>query len=137
MTKHDTFSAVVEKVSSIVGDDGLNLLINNAAVFLKPQNDESSFSKMAEVYETNVVSPLILTEALLPLLKKGSAVVSDKIYYLSNAAIVNVSSIGGSLQQQEAANLDQFKQFGFEMRNMYGYCCSKVKIKIIMVALNN
>ena len=128
MNKHDIFGAVAEKVSSIVGDHGLNLLINNAAVLLKPKNDESSFSKMTEVYETNVVSTLMLTEAFLPLLKKASVAVSNKTYSLSNATVVNISSVGGSLQAQNAENLDQFNQAGFKTRDMYAYCMQTIVI---------
>ena len=127
MTKHDTFGAVAEKVSSIVGDGGLNLLINNAAVLLKTPVGECPFSKMSEEYETNTISPLMLTEALLPLLKRASVVVPNMTYCLSNPAVVNVSSIGGSLETRTVERLAHFDQVGFKSRDMYAYSCSKVK----------
>ena len=114
-------------MSAIVGDVGLNLLINNAGILVKPRKDESSFSTMAEVYETNTVSPLMLTEAFLPLLKKSSAVVVDKTYSLSNATVVNFSSLAGSLQTKTTENLDQFTKIASKTRDMYAYACSKVK----------
>ena len=127
MTKHDTFGAFAEKVSSIVGDHGLNLLINNAGVMLKSLNDESSFSRMAEAYDINTISPLMLTEAFLPLVKKSSAVVPSKRFSLRNAAVVNVSSLAGCLQSRTVERLDLLNKVLFKTRDMYAYSCSKVK----------
>ena len=36
VTDHEVYDQVVKKVSDVVGDEGLNLLINNAGVL--PQN---------------------------------------------------------------------------------------------------
>ena len=69
----------------------LDILINNAGVLLDTfpgPNRTSSTSRdlLVKTFETNVLAPVALTQALLPLLKKSDA-----------GRIVNLSSILGSL----------------------------------------
>lgn len=62
----------------------LDVLVNNAGINLEPTR--SGAEMFRETYETNVIAPNELTQALLPLLKKSPA-----------GRIVNQSSIIGSL----------------------------------------
>ena len=60
---HETFVDVAEEVSSLVGENGLNLLINNAAV--SPRSTRINFvtsQQMAETFAVNTTSPLMLTK---------------------------------------------------------------------------
>lgn len=81
-----------ELVASIEKEFGkLDILINNAGIMLDVfpgPNVTSTTSRetLVKTFETNVLAPIALTQALLPLLKKSDA-----------GRIVNLSSILGSL----------------------------------------
>lgn len=63
VTNHDKFDDIVASVRQQVGDEGLNLLINNAGV-------TSKFAKISAVrpqelrdnFEINAVAPIMLTK---------------------------------------------------------------------------
>lgn len=61
-------------VQALDADGGLDLLINNAGVLTRDERlgalDPATFR---QTFETNALSPLLLTEALLPLLLRGRA----------------------------------------------------------------
>lgn len=59
-------------------------------------------SELIDTFTVNVVAPLMLTKAFLPLLKKASASNNSEPLGVKRAAIVNMSSILGSI----AANTD-------------------------------
>ncbi|XP_071423434.1 C-signal-like isoform X2 [Pithys albifrons albifrons] len=52
---------------------------------------------MTEIYATNTAGPLLLGQAFLPLLKKAAQRSPGSGMSCSKAAIVNISSIGGSI----------------------------------------
>ncbi|SFS14132.1 Short-chain dehydrogenase [Granulicella pectinivorans] len=69
----------------------LDILINNAGVLLdgmglSNRTSTTSQEMLSQTFQTNVLAPIALTQALLPLLRKSSA-----------GRIVNLSSILGSL----------------------------------------
>ena len=116
---HESFGSVVEEVSSIVGDAGLNLLINNAGV--SPRSTRINFvnsSQMAETFAVNTISPLILTKAFLPLLKAAASTHQEDDFCIKNAAVVNMSSLLGSITEN----------IGDHSGGLYPYRCSKVVI---------
>ena len=117
---------MADEVWSIVGEAGLNLLINNAGV--SPRSTRIGFvtpEQMAETIAVNTVSPLMLTKAFLPLLKAAAASkdheAEDEEYCISNAAVINISSILGSI----ASNT------GDHAGGLYPYRCSKVCLHCI------
>lgn len=65
MSDEDSISAAFQAVSKQIGDGGLNLLINNAAIN-KPASPAplsvTGKKDMMEVYETNVVGPFLLAK---------------------------------------------------------------------------
>lgn len=122
--RHETFDDIAEEVSSIVGENGLNLLINNAGI--SPRSTRINFvtaAAMAETFAVNTTSPLMLTKSLLPLLKAGavSAIDDESEYCIKNAAIVNMSSVLGSIGSNT----------GDRSGGLYPYRCSKVFIPFI------
>lgn len=72
-TNYGGYDAFRDQVAAIVGDKGLSLLINNAGIALRSSLDDVTPEKMLENYEVNVVAPLILSKALLPLLRKSAS----------------------------------------------------------------
>ena len=57
------YPSFVEKVRSQVGDNGLNMLINNAGILLRRDNVENiTRAEMLDHFETNTVAPLLITQ---------------------------------------------------------------------------
>jgi len=63
---------------------GLDLLVNNAGIGYRARLDELEADTLKRVFQTNVFAPLLMSQAALPLLRKGRKPV-----------IVNVSSVVG------------------------------------------
>lgn len=79
----------VDKAAQWIDDEfgHLDILVNNAGIAewgFKPS--DASIEKVREVYETNFFGPIVVTQAMLPLLRKAK-----------RGRIVNVSSHLGSL----------------------------------------
>lgn len=62
--------------------DYLDVLINNAAYFMKRPLAMARREDLEQVYNTNVIGPLLLIQSLVPMMRPG-------------AHIVNISSVGG------------------------------------------
>ncbi|XP_065155964.1 C-signal [Atheta coriaria] len=111
--KHKQFATEVQK---IVGDDGLNVLFNNAGTspkytrlpFVKPE-------QLMDTFRTNTVAPIILAKTLLPFLKQAAQKNISLPMGVQRAAIVNMSSILGSIQNNQDGGL-------------YPYRCSKTAL---------
>ncbi|KAI6176288.1 hypothetical protein M3Y97_00782000 [Aphelenchoides bicaudatus] len=87
----NSIKSAVKEVENKTGNEGLNLLINNAGVFLSDGNNSLNPEREAvlKVYNTNVVGIQISIPLFLPLLKKATS--ADK-----PAKILNISSGAGS-----------------------------------------
>lgn len=97
--KHQEFTNEVEK---ILGGTGLNLLINNAGISSKfTRINLVKVEQMIDNLVTNTVAPLMLTKALLPLIKKASDENKSLPVSVNRAAVVNISSILGSIQENK------------------------------------
>ncbi|XP_065576503.1 uncharacterized protein LOC136037680 isoform X7 [Artemia franciscana] len=83
----DSIFKAAEEVSKIV--DSIDILINNAGVAAKNHPNDPAIGVDREdalrVYSTNVIGPLKVTEAFLPLLRKGN-----------EKKVINISSSPGS-----------------------------------------
>ncbi len=68
----------------------INVLINNAAILPTWEGTilEATAAELRETFQTNVIGPVLLTQALLPLLEAGKP-----------ARVINVSSLLGSMQK--------------------------------------
>ncbi|XP_015266927.1 PREDICTED: C-factor-like [Gekko japonicus] len=113
--------AAAAKVTEHLQGAGLNLLINNAGI-LRPSTLESETPEvMTEVYKNNVIGPMMVTQAFLPLLRKASQESPQKGMSCSKAAIVNMSSEGGSI-----ANL-----LIWHVGHFINYRCSKAALNML------
>ncbi|XP_054856518.1 C-factor-like isoform X2 [Eublepharis macularius] len=77
---------------------GLNLLINNAGVFKDVALDAVDVEDMISGYKINVIGPLLVSQAFLPLLRRAAQGSSQKGLSCNRAAIINISSTLGSIE---------------------------------------
>ncbi|KAB5571684.1 hypothetical protein PHYPO_G00227880 [Pangasianodon hypophthalmus] len=93
-----SIEAAVQKVSSIVGPAGLNCLINNAGIAIMSDLNSETRDGMMKTFQCNTISPLFITKAFLPLLRAAAAVCDGGAMSVNRAAVINMSSVLGSLQ---------------------------------------
>ncbi|XP_052130078.1 C-factor-like [Frankliniella occidentalis] len=106
----ESYEGVSNKVREIVGNKGLNVLINNAGVMLDRIDKLSSVNAqhMIDVYRTNTVAPILLIKALRPLLKQAAEVNKSSPMGWSRAAIINISSGLGSVSNNDSVSNSTF-----------------------------
>nr|XP_054767331.1 C-factor-like [Lytechinus pictus] len=97
MQNESTYGPVVEAVSSLVGESGLNILINNAGVYSRDGYEKVSREMLKESFDINVIGPMRLTQAFLPLLKQGAESSKVESFGVDRGAIINISSGFGSI----------------------------------------
>ncbi|XP_071398309.1 C-signal [Centroberyx affinis] len=91
-----SISSALEEVRSIVGSEGLNCLINNAAINMRTTIDTVTADAMMKCYQSNTVAPLFITKAFLPLLRTAAA--QSTGMGIHRAAVINISSSLGSIE---------------------------------------
>ena len=85
------FTNFFPRFQNDVQDSGVTCLINNAGVAPKATRyNLVKVEQMESTFRTNVIAPLFLTKAMIPLLKKNS-----------QSLIVNMSSILGSIENNQ------------------------------------
>lgn len=65
----DTYEQFSKQIYEIVGEDGLDLLVNNAGIYVRGSLETITHEGMINNFQVNAVAPLMLTKALLPSLK--------------------------------------------------------------------
>ncbi|KAL8194856.1 UNVERIFIED_CONTAM: hypothetical protein K2H54_037219 [Gekko kuhli] len=117
-----SIKAATAKVTEKLQGAGLNLLINNAGI-LRPNDVETETAEdMSEVYRTNVIGPMLVTQALLPLLRKASQESPQKGMSCSKASVVNISSEAGSITKHVTL---------WEHGQAVCYYCSKAALNML------
>ena len=91
---------IVNEVASIVGESGLNVLINNAGIYDVRSLQEVTVDSMMKSYEVNTVAPLMMTKQFLPLLQR--AVSGNEASGKPAAIVVNISSLTASLDDNHS-----------------------------------
>lgn len=111
----ESIACFAEKVSEIVGEDGLTLLINNAAVMLPYVTKQEPDRKVVQdLFETNTIGPMILTQRLVPLIIK-SAVHHSSELSISRGAIINIASeFLGSISENTSGS-GEYKAMAYRM----------------------
>ncbi|XP_066493790.1 uncharacterized protein [Tiliqua scincoides] len=89
--------AAAARVTEQLKGAGLNLLINNAGIAKSSTVETETPENMSEVYKINAIGPMMVSQAFLPLLRKAAQESPQKEMSCSKAAIVNISSICGSI----------------------------------------
>ncbi|XP_054056380.1 C-factor-like [Rissa tridactyla] len=117
----DSIKAAAARVGEQLGGSGLNLLINNAGMLINNTLENETLENMTQVYTTNTVGPLLLGQAFLPLLKKAAQGSPGSGLSCSKAAIINISSIGGSIKEA----------YFWDLANNLSYRCSKAALNML------
>jgi len=107
VTDDRKISDAVKFVDSVVGDDGLNLLINNAATLERDGSQLPTVERanLTRHFDVNVNSPILISQAFLPLLRRSSNKVDGEKLSVFRASVVNISSGAGSIGLSRADNL--------------------------------
>ncbi len=95
----------------------LDILVNNAGIARGGAPSEVTADRLREIYETNVVGVLAVTNAMLPLLRRSPA-----------GRVVNLSSAAGSL------TLNADPESAFRHYNDVAYQSSKAALNFLTVA---
>jgi NAD(P)-dependent dehydrogenase (short-subunit alcohol dehydrogenase family) len=85
VTKADSIAKARREIESMLGDAGLDALVNNAGVGDTWPLEFVPLEKFRGVFEVNVFGVLAVTQAMLPLLRKAGG------------RIVNIGSVGGMI----------------------------------------
>ncbi|KAI0638077.1 NAD-P-binding protein [Trametes polyzona] len=82
----DNIRAIAKDLETILGDKGLDYLVNNAAIGIYDSAFNVQPQALIDTFRTNVIGPAVLAQVALPFLEKGR-----------EKKILNVSSTGGSI----------------------------------------
>uniref|UniRef100_A0A8C3MY81 Uncharacterized protein n=1 Tax=Geospiza parvula TaxID=87175 RepID=A0A8C3MY81_GEOPR len=116
-----SIKAAAAKVGERLGGSGLNLLINNAGIAKPCSLDNETPENMIQVYTTNTVGPMLMGQAFLPLLKKAAQGSPGSGLSCSKAAIINMSSYAGSIEDM----------YVWEFGQVVSYRCSKAALNML------
>ncbi|CAI2343175.1 unnamed protein product [Caenorhabditis sp. 36 PRJEB53466] len=98
----ESIGRAFEEVKDLVRGNGLNLLVNNVGILLPYEVDGPICRKtMLKQLETNSVSPAIVTQTFLPLLKIAAACVHGEEVSVQRSAIINISSTMASIEKND------------------------------------
>ncbi|XP_065497078.1 C-signal-like [Caloenas nicobarica] len=125
VTDPNSIKAAVGKVQEKVGSAGLNVLINNTCTRRHSTLATETAENMTLVYTTNTIGPLQTSQAFLPLLREAAEAEGQQGMSCSRAAIINISSILGSIAAAEA----------WEERQDVSYRCSKAALNMLTKCL--
>ncbi|XP_074643255.1 C-signal-like isoform X2 [Tubulanus polymorphus] len=95
ITVQSSIERCVNDVTRLVGDSGLNVLINNAGVLIRMSLDDISAEKMMECYKVNAVGPALMCN-------NAAECNKDQAIGCNRAAIVNISSLTSSISDNRS-----------------------------------
>jgi len=85
ITDPESVKKAAEKVSSVLGENGLSVLVNNAGIAVAGPLEFIPLDNLRQQFEVNVIGHLAVIQAFIPLIRKG------------NGRIINISSKEGIL----------------------------------------
>jgi NAD(P)-dependent dehydrogenase (short-subunit alcohol dehydrogenase family) len=105
VTDIPSYPAIVKQVDAVVGEAGLNLLINNAGLLPEPRDLASVTPDfMRQAFEVNCVAPLFFTKEMFPLIERSVKGSQEKGMSCSRGGVVHISSNLASLARVEETN---------------------------------
>jgi len=117
----EEINQAVSEVEGKLEGQGLNLLFNNAGVMDRSTVDQVIAEGMMNVYKTNVVAPLMLTKALLPLLRLAAS--QSRNQDSTKPVIANMSTFLASITNNTWGT-------------MYPYRASKAALNMVTKSLS-
>ncbi|XP_048371144.1 C-factor-like [Sphaerodactylus townsendi] len=104
LTNEETIKAAAKEVEARLAGKGLNLLMNNAGIMPPSTLESMTKEDMLSVYNTDLVGPMLVTKAFLPLVKAAAKQSKEKGFSCCKAAIINTSTIGSSMGNPPSMN---------------------------------
>jgi len=124
ITDTSAYPSIVKQVEDIVGDEGLNLLINNAGLLPRNRDLESVTPEaMREAYEVNCIAPLFIARSFLPLLDKAAGKQGTDKRSAHRSAIIQMSTAVASIAENTGGST-------------YAYRCSKSALNQSMKSMS-
>ncbi|EIW54621.1 NAD-P-binding protein [Trametes versicolor FP-101664 SS1] len=126
ITDRESVRDAVRAVGEIVGERGLDYLVNNAAINVEEWDAPSTLQPevMQAVFDTNVVAPAYITQAFLPLVEKSK-----------KKTVVNVSSTLGSLGADGFGTRSTSYAISKAALNMVTYKQQKERPDIVFISM--
>nr|XP_020653593.1 uncharacterized protein LOC110081326 [Pogona vitticeps] len=121
-TDGKSVQAAVKSAEARLAGAGLNLLINNAGVMPPCPLESATPAGMLEVYNINLVGPMLVTKAFLPALRTAAQASEHQGLSCRRAAIVNMSTVLGSLEKTPEL---------FSSMPVVSYRCSKAALNML------
>jgi len=111
VTKETSMKTAVGNVSTIVGKNGLNLLINNSGIFSTADTsiEDVTAEILSEFHEVNTMGPTLMCKNFFGLLKQAAAEHSHLDVGAKRAAIVNINSGYGSINDCSSAGVYTYR----------------------------
>uniref|UniRef100_A0A669R073 C-factor n=1 Tax=Phasianus colchicus TaxID=9054 RepID=A0A669R073_PHACC len=125
VTDPSSIQAAVGRVQKELRGSGLNLLINSTGARRRSTLATETAENMALIYATNTIGPLQTSQAFMALLKEAAEAQSGQGLSCGRAAIINISSILGSIEVVEA----------WGERQDVSYRCSKAALNMLTKCL--
>ncbi|XP_037825310.1 C-factor [Lucilia sericata] len=110
LRNYNSYDNLIKQIEDVTQDKGLNVLFNNAGI--SPRSTRINLTKVEDLmntFETNTVVPIMLAKACLPLLKKASKAQENLDFSVNRAAIINMSSVLGSIESNMEGGLYAYR----------------------------
>ncbi|XP_072551202.1 C-signal [Salminus brasiliensis] len=111
VVSQESIEKAAVEVDQIVQEDGLSCLINNAGINVVANFETVTAEKMLENFHTNSVAPLMITKAMLPMLKRAAA--RGTGMGIHRAAVINMTSLLGSVELNWGERANNFKWYPY------------------------
>ncbi len=96
ITNADSIARALSTITHAVGEAGLCALVNNAGVLYCAPLELGSMAAVRQVFEVNVFGQIALTQAFLPLLRRGrDSQAAQHRKEARSSRIVNIGSLAG------------------------------------------
>ena len=109
VTNDESIKSMSAIASDIVGNNGLNVLINNAGIMKPSKLLRTSSADLRESFDVNVIGPCTMITSLQSLLKKGAKVNKDLPHSFSRAGILNLSAEISSITKTNNTMMAPYK----------------------------
>jgi NAD(P)-dependent dehydrogenase (short-subunit alcohol dehydrogenase family) len=124
VTDTPSYPSIAKQVDEVVGEAGLNLLINNAGL-VPPNRDLASVTPedMRKAFEVNCIAPLFFAKEMFPLVERAAKASTGAGRSLSRGGIVQMSTAVASVAENSGGGL-------------YAYRCSKSALNMSMKSMS-